>query len=105
MAHFHLAWAYEEQRQYQKSIGKFQTVAQLDQTMVGLAALGHVYGIAGDRKKAEQVLEKLLGLSRIEFVSPSYVAVVYEGMGEEDQALEYANIELSTSSMVGNRID
>lgn len=89
LAHFHLAWAYEEEAQYHQSIAEFQKVAQLDQTAVGIAALAHVYGMAGEKRKATQVLEKLLALSRIKFVSPSYVAVVYEGMGEEERAMDW----------------
>ncbi len=51
-------------------------------------ALGYIYGIAGMREKAQEVLDYLLVKSKKQFVSPSMIAYVYLGLGDTDTALD-----------------
>ena len=51
--------------------------------------LGYIYGIAGNRDKALEILNQYLELSKKEFVSPSHIAIIYIGLGEKDNALEW----------------
>src|ERR1019366_3289986 len=37
----------------------------------------------------KKVLEEILGLSQRRYVPPDYIAVVYEGLGERDRALQW----------------
>jgi hypothetical protein len=50
--------------------------------------LGFVYGSAGMRGEALNVLERLTALSKDRYVSPLNMALVYVGLGEKEQALE-----------------
>jgi hypothetical protein len=51
--------------------------------------LGHAYGASRQRSKALDVLEQLHGLSHQRYVSPFHVALVYAGLGETVQALDW----------------
>jgi len=51
-----------------------------------MAALGHVYGVAGRRQAATQVLGDLRALSARTYVTPYGVALVHAGLGDIDQA-------------------
>jgi serine/threonine-protein kinase len=52
------------------------------------AELSFAYGKEGARPKAEAILRELQDLSRNRYVSPYYFALIYAGMGNEDQALD-----------------
>ncbi len=54
-----------------------------------LAELGRIYGLAGQRNKAENVLVQLTNRSRIRPVSSYNFALVYVGIDEKDRAVEY----------------
>jgi len=49
------------------------------------------WGMAGQREKAEQVLDKLLNPEPGQYVFAAEVAVVYAGLGDLDSAFEYLN--------------
>jgi len=51
--------------------------------------LGYIYGIAGERQKAEELLDIYLELALKEFVWPSSIAIIYAGMKETDKAMEW----------------
>jgi len=51
------------------------------------ATLGHAYGISGRREEALKVLNELQDLSRKRYVSPYYIALVYVGLGDKQQAI------------------
>jgi serine/threonine-protein kinase len=56
---------------------------------VNLAALGHAYGVAGQREEALRLLRRLQELSRSGYVSPFDVATVYAGLGDRPHELEW----------------
>jgi eukaryotic-like serine/threonine-protein kinase len=53
------------------------------------AALGHAYGIAGDRSSAERRLEELHELARRRYVPAYDLAIVKLGLSEFDEALRF----------------
>jgi tetratricopeptide (TPR) repeat protein len=53
-----------------------------------LAQLGEAYGLAGNLKRARQVLRRLEEESRSDYVSPYYFAYLYVGLGEVERALD-----------------
>jgi DNA-binding SARP family transcriptional activator/TolB-like protein/Tfp pilus assembly protein PilF len=89
LAHFFIGWAYEQKQDYRTALAKFQQAVELDGTPSAWAYLGHGHAVAGNRREAEQVVEKLLSLSKQRYVSPYYLAVVYAGLGENEQALDW----------------
>ncbi len=54
-----------------------------------LAALGHAYALAGQRMEAERVLAQLLKRRENSYVSAFDLAVLYTGLGQKEQALNW----------------
>lgn len=53
------------------------------------ATLGHAYAVAGKRAEAMQVIDELKQLSKQRYVSPYFVAVVYAGLQDDDDAFTW----------------
>lgn len=51
-----------------------------------LLIAGYAYGRSGRRADAERVIERFREISKTQYVIPSFVAVVFGGMGEKDKA-------------------
>jgi tetratricopeptide (TPR) repeat protein len=75
---------------------KDEAVAILNKAAVGpqprvleLMYLGHTLGVTGDKVGARKVLAHMKSLSEQRYVPPDYFAVVYEGLGEREQALQW----------------
>jgi eukaryotic-like serine/threonine-protein kinase len=51
--------------------------------------LGHGYAVAGKREEAQKVIDELRDASRYKYRSSYSVAVIYAGLGQTDQALEW----------------
>ena len=54
-----------------------------------LPHLGCIYAVAGERKKAMEVLEELLSQSQHRYVSNYGIAMLYACLGENNKAFEY----------------
>jgi tetratricopeptide (TPR) repeat protein len=54
-----------------------------------VAQLGTIYSYSGKRDEAEKVLDQLHELSKQRYVSPFYIALIYVGIGQKDQAFEW----------------
>jgi tetratricopeptide (TPR) repeat protein len=79
-----------QQGRYAEGIAGIKRAVTLsgDQTRV-IATLGHAYAVAGRKGEAQQVLNQLLERSKNSYVSPYYIALVYTGLGEKDQAFDW----------------
>lgn len=53
------------------------------------AALAHAYAHAGNEAAAEKLLEQLMTVSRKEYVSPYYLAVIDVGLGKNEEAVAW----------------
>jgi tetratricopeptide (TPR) repeat protein len=71
-------------RDFPKSIACLKKAIGMNDGPLFRALLGHVYGRAGDRLKALQILDELAAISKERFVSPVNFAVVYAGLGDAD---------------------
>src|SRR5947209_8000696 len=60
-----------------------------DLVVLATASLGHALGLAGDRQGARAVLDRLLRQRAHAYVSPYDIALLYAGLGEKDQALDW----------------
>jgi tetratricopeptide (TPR) repeat protein len=70
-----------------------------DQLVLGYC--GSVYGLAGRRQEALALLDRLKSLSARHYVDPSYIAVLCDGLGDNDRTMEWlerAYTERSASS-------
>src|SRR3989449_10601499 len=65
------------------------TATRADLVVLTTASLGHALGTAGDRPGARAVLDRLLRQREHQYVSPYDVALVYTGLGDKDQALDW----------------
>ncbi len=85
-----LGQVYEQQKRFDEAIAEFRQAEQLSNGgVVPLSALGHLYAITGRRAEAEQVLSRLLERERQNETSPYYIAIVYAGLGDKDQAFAW----------------
>ena len=66
-----------------------KSVAESHRSIVELMYLGHALGFSGARAEGHKVLEEMQSLSRRRYVPPEYFAIVYEGLGERDGALQW----------------
>jgi tetratricopeptide (TPR) repeat protein len=54
-----------------------------------MAGLAHAYAAMGKRAEAEKILSELQRQSKVTYVSPYMIAVIYSGLGQNDKALEF----------------
>ncbi len=89
-AHEVLALALVSLGSYDRAITEAEASVRLSGNSVfPKGALGHVYGAAGRRTEALQILNELRALSAHRYVSPNLHAYVYAGLGELDCSLEW----------------
>ncbi len=85
-----LGRAYERKGMLPDAIATFEKVADAEHGgSVALADLGHAYAIAGQRDKAQAILERLLARSQHEFVSPEIPAEIYCGLNDRERAMDW----------------
>jgi TolB-like protein/DNA-binding winged helix-turn-helix (wHTH) protein len=85
-----LGQAYEHKGAYPQAIGELQKAVSISQgSPAMLGALGHAFATAGNRPEAEKILVQMSKSSKTRYVSPFYVAMVYAGLHEDDNALAW----------------
>jgi TolB-like protein/Flp pilus assembly protein TadD len=88
-AHWMLGQAYRQKGVYDEAIAEFQKALDLsggDPT--ALAALGHGYAVAGKRSEAEKILNELKELSKRRYFPQYFIALIYVGLDNKNQAFE-----------------
>ena len=89
-AHLFAGLAYEGKGMWEEAIREMQKAASLSgDSMLIRAQLGHAYASSGRRGEAERILAELLESSRQRRVSPYYIAMVYAGLDDRDQAFAW----------------
>ncbi len=89
-AHWYLAMAYEQVGRHEEAIAESQKAVSLsggDPAVLG--QLGHGYAVSGKRAEAQKALAELKDLSRRRYVAPFNIAIIYVGLGDKAQALEW----------------
>ncbi len=101
--------AYEQKGMYAAAIAELQKATELfEGEPIGLAALGHAYAVSGKKQDARKILEELDQLGKRRYVSAYYIAAIYTGLGEKDQAwtwLEKAYEERASWLSVRFKVD
>jgi serine/threonine protein kinase/TolB-like protein/Tfp pilus assembly protein PilF len=93
--HFFVAYhvrarAYEQKKMYAEAIADCQEWEKIfPDDPQALASLGHVYASMGKGREAEEIVNKLLEISKQRYFSPYWTAVAYAGLGDNDQAFQY----------------
>jgi serine/threonine protein kinase/tetratricopeptide (TPR) repeat protein len=89
MARFFLGATYTEQSRYTEALAEFEAAIRLSgRTPEILAALGYLYGLSGNTDGARRVLDELIQLARVRYVSPARIAQVHVGLEERSEALD-----------------
>lgn len=104
IAHLQLGWAYEKKEMYEKAIAEYQKTITLQgqpgtgERLGGLggveARIGRAYALSGKRREAQMALDKLKHLSSKTLsgqgtVPPYNMALIYDGLGEPEQAIAW----------------
>jgi tetratricopeptide (TPR) repeat protein len=94
-----LGWAYEQKSMIKEAIIEFQNaLSHWKDGPLPLAALGHAYGVSGQKKEAQGILDRLLEKSKRTYVPGYDIAAVSMGLGEKDRALEWLSKALEERS-------
>jgi TolB-like protein/Flp pilus assembly protein TadD len=86
-----LGRTWEQLGQLDRAVATFEHVLTLNDSPTFLAALGHAYATAGNRKAARRILQQLELRSKSRYVSAYAKAVVHVSLGETNQA--FASLE------------
>ena len=89
LAHQISGTVYLKQRRFAEAITEFQQNVANDRSAYSLSYLGHAYAIAGRRDEALAVLKELEGRYKKRESLAQYVAEVYAGLGDQDQAFAW----------------
>src|SRR5207244_601775 len=65
------------------------TATRADLVVLATASPGHALGVAGERPGAQAVLDRLLRRREHQYVSPYDVALIYAGLGDKHEALDW----------------
>jgi tetratricopeptide (TPR) repeat protein len=74
---------------YEEAVLEFQKARALGEVSLALCSLAYAYAVAGKKAEARKVLSDYRQQSRYGYVSPYYIARIYAGLGEKDNAFEW----------------
>ena len=88
VTHLMLGRVYIQQRKYAEAIEELSHARELSHgNSEAIGSIGYAAASAGDKAKARAVLEELKTLSTQHYIPPHNIALVYDGLGDQDQAL------------------
>jgi DNA-binding winged helix-turn-helix (wHTH) protein/TolB-like protein/tetratricopeptide (TPR) repeat protein len=91
LAHVFLALAWNKKGLHEQAIAELEKIAKAPGSRaIFKATLGFVYGQSGRKAEALSILDALIGSrSSGHYVSPFHIALVYVGLGKNDDAMEW----------------
>ena len=90
LARFWLASSYRQKKMFPQAIAQFDQLRQsYPDNPAMLMAYGHALAVSGDRAAAKKVLNELQALSHTRYVPAAYIAGIYTGLGDLDQAFHW----------------
>jgi TolB-like protein/Tfp pilus assembly protein PilF len=89
---FLIGQAYGQQGKYPEAIVELIKTRDLPGGFApATSELGYIYAVSGQRTKAQEFLRELQERAKQEFIDPYYVAMIYLGLGEQDEAFAWLN--------------
>lgn len=90
MAHFYLGVVRIQQSKYDEGLVNFEEAFRLSGANIRVRSwLAHTYALMGRKEKALKILDELRALIQHRFVDPSFMALIYMGLGEKDRVFEW----------------
>jgi len=89
VAHINLGKVYEQTGRYDQALKEFEKARDLSTISEPLALIGHTHAISGNRREALNALAALQDRARLRYVPPYNIALVFAGLGENSQALDW----------------
>ena len=87
---YHLGWAYVYTQAYDKGIEAIESSLALEGGDPQLSPdLAYIDGLIGKKDEARRILGRVLDLARTYQVSPGLIAMIYIGLDEREQALNW----------------
>jgi TolB-like protein/DNA-binding winged helix-turn-helix (wHTH) protein/Tfp pilus assembly protein PilF len=84
------ASAYLQTGRQTEAVEKLQRAVQVsNRSVFELMYLGHALGVSGRRAEANSIVDEMIALSQHRYVAPEFVAMVYEGLGDRERAIEW----------------
>jgi tetratricopeptide (TPR) repeat protein len=71
------------------AIGELQKARALEDDPWIVGTLGHAYAASGRRGEAQKIVEELKEQAKQRHVTPYWIAMIYVGLGEKDQAFSW----------------
>jgi TolB-like protein/Flp pilus assembly protein TadD len=84
-----LGWSLRWKGDTAGALAEMQKAQSLDPDPWSIGCFGYALAVSGDRAKAGQILRDFEILAKQRYVSPAASMVVYLGMGEKEEALEW----------------
>jgi Tfp pilus assembly protein PilF len=104
-AHETLGFAYLKQRRYEQATTEFQKAVELSARASNfLSSLGYCYAVTGKRAEALQILKELEEKYAKGEANAQYLASVYVGLGDKDQAFAWLEKDFEQHSGILPRI-
>jgi serine/threonine protein kinase/Tfp pilus assembly protein PilF len=88
-AHYRIALSCVKTSKFEDAISEFQKARTLSGDLIYIAGLGYGYAMSGRKTEALEIIQQLNNLSKQTYLHPSYVALVYAGLGDNDHAFEW----------------
>jgi len=102
IAHFTLSQMLDAKGAHDAAITECQKARALNDDPAVLGVLARAHGLSGNRTEAEKILDQLKKLSQERYVSAYSFALVYIGLGNEEEALHW--LEQSYQDRAGSDI-
>ena len=88
--HTNLARAYVQKGMYEEAIAEFRKAMAIDSSAPGrIAAFAYTYAVEGKTTEARKMLDGLKERAKHELIAPVSFAIIYNGLGEKDQAFQW----------------
>lgn len=85
-----VAMSLEQKGNLTEAIATFDRARQVEDTPELKAFQAHTYAISGNSEQALKTIDELKNLSKQQrYVSPFYIAVIYAGLGDKKQSLDW----------------
>jgi tetratricopeptide (TPR) repeat protein len=90
VARFSLGYVYDVQGKYEDALREYQrSQAGLGNLAEFTACVGRIHALSGRREQALNAIDDLRDLSKVRYVQPTLIALIYAALGDQDEAFRW----------------